>query len=363
MLESKCDVVVKDSTAEWSEAIYTVFLSTTKFEEANLIIEGDLADVLKDWSPQEWENQRRLVQFFRKQEGNAVTCRFETFHLPAEKAKQPDMSKVIVVSCIYWKDKNEYFVTSVDCIYLLEHLIGVKFSVEEKNRIRRWTIGNTSMTNWQKTKLLVFWQHLLLVRSELQRSPNRILGMNNIIDVSDTSEGSHIDMFTAKAQKAIQELFANDEWDEGLRNSCEIPEEIIDKFSKEQGDDQFLAKVSKEVEQANMDKVIKRIYVIILVSMIYDKDLYQENGQFSEADQAAKQVCIPFIVTQGLETDAYCLQLQMCSSVKDIITRRPRSSKSLHRYNQETIKMDSFFTRQLWVDPYEGESSDAKEEV
>ncbi|KAI8641893.1 hypothetical protein BD408DRAFT_417287 [Parasitella parasitica] len=114
--------------------------------KANLIIEGDLADVLKDWSPEEWENQRRLVQFFRKQEGNEVTCRFETFCLPAEKSKQPDMNKVIVVSCIYWEDKNEYFVTSVDCIYLLEHLIGVKFTVEEKNRIRRNLEGYKPLT-------------------------------------------------------------------------------------------------------------------------------------------------------------------------------------------------------------------------
>ncbi|GAN01915.1 conserved hypothetical protein [Mucor ambiguus] len=114
--------------------------------KANLIIEGDLADVLKDWSPEEWENQRRLVQFYRKQEGNEVTCRFETFHLPAEKSKQPDMNKIIVVSCIYWKEKNEYFVTSVDCIYLLEHLIGVKFTVEEKNRIRRNLEGYKPLT-------------------------------------------------------------------------------------------------------------------------------------------------------------------------------------------------------------------------
>lgn len=114
--------------------------------KANLIIEGDLADVLKDWSPEEWENQRRLVQFFRKQEGNEVKCRFETFHLPAEKPQQPDMSKVIVVSCIYWKERNEYFVTSVDCIYLLEHLIGVKFTVEEKNRIRRNLEGYKPLT-------------------------------------------------------------------------------------------------------------------------------------------------------------------------------------------------------------------------
>lgn len=114
--------------------------------KANLRIEGSLEDIIKNWTPEEWENQRRLVQFWRHQEGNEVTCRFETFHLPAEKSKQPDMNKIIVVSCIYWKERNDYYITSVDCIYLLEHLIGVKFTVEEKNRVRRNLEGYKPLT-------------------------------------------------------------------------------------------------------------------------------------------------------------------------------------------------------------------------
>ncbi|ORX53509.1 hypothetical protein DM01DRAFT_1260460, partial [Hesseltinella vesiculosa] len=43
----------------------------------------------------------------------------------------------LVVSCIYWKERGDYFITSVDCIQLIEGLIGVEFTVEEKNRIRR----------------------------------------------------------------------------------------------------------------------------------------------------------------------------------------------------------------------------------
>ncbi|KAI8350604.1 hypothetical protein EDC96DRAFT_519366 [Choanephora cucurbitarum] len=114
--------------------------------KANLRIEGNLEDILKDWTAQEWENQRRLVQFWRRQEGNEVTCKFATLTLPAEKSKQPDMSKIIVVSCIYWREKNDYFITSVDCIYLLENLIGVRFTVEEKNRIRRNLEGYRPLT-------------------------------------------------------------------------------------------------------------------------------------------------------------------------------------------------------------------------
>ncbi|RCI04951.1 hypothetical protein CU098_001551, partial [Rhizopus stolonifer] len=114
--------------------------------KANLRIEGNLEDMLKYWTAEEWENQRRLVQFWRRQEGNEVTCKFDKFTLPLEKSKQPDMNKIIVVSCIYWKEKDDYFITSVDCIYLLENLIGVKFTVEEKNRIRRNLEGYRPLT-------------------------------------------------------------------------------------------------------------------------------------------------------------------------------------------------------------------------
>lgn len=47
----------------------------------------------------------------------------------------------IVVSCIYHTVKDECFITSVDTIYLLEALVGIRFPVEEKNRIRRNLAG------------------------------------------------------------------------------------------------------------------------------------------------------------------------------------------------------------------------------
>ncbi|KAI8990024.1 hypothetical protein BDB01DRAFT_833065 [Pilobolus umbonatus] len=113
--------------------------------KANLTVEGNLEEMIKDWTDEEWKNQRRLVQFWRRQQGNEVTCRFEPYYLP-EKSKQANLSKMIIVSCIYWKEKNDYFITSVDCIYLLESLIGVKFTVEEKNRIRRNLEGFKPLT-------------------------------------------------------------------------------------------------------------------------------------------------------------------------------------------------------------------------
>ncbi|KAI8059523.1 hypothetical protein BC940DRAFT_328319 [Gongronella butleri] len=78
-----------------------------------------------NWTPYEWSCGRRLVRFWRRQ-NNQTTY--------------------LVVSCIYWRERNDYFITSVDCIYLLEGLIGVQFTVEEKNRIRRNLEGFRPLT-------------------------------------------------------------------------------------------------------------------------------------------------------------------------------------------------------------------------
>ncbi|KAI8367788.1 hypothetical protein BD560DRAFT_295367, partial [Blakeslea trispora] len=55
-------------------------------------------------------------------------------------------SSPIVISCIYWRERNDYYITSVDCIYLLESIIGIHFTVEEKNRIRRNLEGFRPLT-------------------------------------------------------------------------------------------------------------------------------------------------------------------------------------------------------------------------
>lgn len=97
----------------------------------NLILQGDLSSMTLNWTETERRNQRRIVQFWRRQIGNDIICRFEPFF----QQFSTDTSRLILVSCICWQ--NEYYVTSVDCISLLERLIGIKFTVEEKNRIRR----------------------------------------------------------------------------------------------------------------------------------------------------------------------------------------------------------------------------------
>ncbi|KAJ2004712.1 hypothetical protein GGI04_002516 [Coemansia thaxteri] len=89
---------------------------------------------------EERECRRRLVQFWRRHESNNIFCTFKA--VPAADR----VPNSIVVSCIYWEEKHDFFVTSVDCIHLLESLIAVRFTVEEKNRIRRNLEGFRPLT-------------------------------------------------------------------------------------------------------------------------------------------------------------------------------------------------------------------------
>ncbi|KAK9762147.1 hypothetical protein K7432_012400 [Basidiobolus ranarum] len=119
-------------------ANYNGYSSLTK--KASLIFKGHLDDMMKDWTSDENKCRRRLVQFWRTHEDSAIQCSFQSV-VPAD---LPPNS--IVVSCIYWEQKNDYYITSVDCIYLLESLIAVRFTVEEKNRIRRNLEGFRPLT-------------------------------------------------------------------------------------------------------------------------------------------------------------------------------------------------------------------------
>ncbi|WWD16017.1 hypothetical protein CI109_100442 [Kwoniella shandongensis] len=102
-------------------------------QKACLELNGDLMSMSKGWSTEEWHSRRRLVQFWRRQEGTTIHAAFK----PISQAEYPAFQQSIIISCIFREDKNACFVTSVDAIYLLEALVGTRFTVEEKNRIRR----------------------------------------------------------------------------------------------------------------------------------------------------------------------------------------------------------------------------------
>jgi len=108
--------------------------------KAKLEISGDLDSMAQNWSDEEWEAKRRLVHFKRSQSGSTITTTFQPVSAEERRADN------ICISCIYWEEKNECFVTSVDTIYLLEQLVAARFTVEEKNRIRRNLEGFRPLT-------------------------------------------------------------------------------------------------------------------------------------------------------------------------------------------------------------------------
>ena len=100
--------------------------------KAVLKIHGDLDSMADSWSDEEWTAKRRLVQFWRVQHNNTIDAEFQA--VPPE---QGAPKGGICISCIWWAERQECYVSSVDTIYLLEQLVAVRFDVSEKNRIRR----------------------------------------------------------------------------------------------------------------------------------------------------------------------------------------------------------------------------------
>ncbi|CAK7212141.1 hypothetical protein SCUCBS95973_001341 [Sporothrix curviconia] len=126
--------------------------------KAVLSIMGNLDSMAQDWTPEEWNNRRRIVLFRKKQNG----CHLEATFRPVPINERPPSS--ICISCIYWAEKQECFVTSVDTINLLEQLVAApaRFTVEEKNRIRRnlegfkpFTVSKTKAESEEFFKLIM----------------------------------------------------------------------------------------------------------------------------------------------------------------------------------------------------------------
>ncbi len=108
--------------------------------KAVLKLNGDLDAMAEGWSLEEWDAKRRLVHFTRRQSGSTIHTDFKAV---APEDRQPNS---ICISCIWWEEKQDFYVTSVDTIFLLESLVAVRFTVEEKNRIRRNLEGFRPLT-------------------------------------------------------------------------------------------------------------------------------------------------------------------------------------------------------------------------
>ncbi|KAJ1916263.1 hypothetical protein H4219_003883 [Mycoemilia scoparia] len=126
------------SNKKISAATYSSYMSL--LNKANITFDGNLDTMMYNWTPKERQRQRRLVQLWRQPQVNNIRCTFKAVDV-ADRALNST-----IVSCIYWEEKQDFFITSVDCIYLLEALISVRFTVEEKNRIRRNLEGFRPLT-------------------------------------------------------------------------------------------------------------------------------------------------------------------------------------------------------------------------
>ncbi|RYC79480.1 hypothetical protein BFJ63_vAg17636 [Fusarium oxysporum f. sp. narcissi] len=101
-------------------------------DQAVLKIAGKLESMAENWTSEERANRRRIVLFRKTQKGSTVnaTCQ------PVSVNERPTNS--ICISCIWWAERRECYVTSVDTVHLLEQLIGgpYSFSGLEKGRVR-----------------------------------------------------------------------------------------------------------------------------------------------------------------------------------------------------------------------------------
>ncbi|KAL8688137.1 MAG: hypothetical protein Q9218_005871 [Villophora microphyllina] len=100
--------------------------------KATLIVDGNLNSMTEEWTPAERTAGRRLVFFSRWQQDDSIYASFEPV------IREDYIPNSACISCIrYEKEEGAFWATSVDIINVLEKLAADKFSIEEKNRIRR----------------------------------------------------------------------------------------------------------------------------------------------------------------------------------------------------------------------------------
>lgn len=85
------------------------------------------------WTRQEKESGRRVIKFLVSHRSQELCIR------PSIHTKQGSDSDCSdhLVSCIFYPEKHQYVITTVDIIRLLSYVADAKFSISDKNRIRR----------------------------------------------------------------------------------------------------------------------------------------------------------------------------------------------------------------------------------
>ena len=87
--------------------------------------------IAQNWSPAELNVQRRLVYVTSYWEKNTLCIEFRSL--------TPEVLRTYhtCISCIWWQEKEEYIITSVDLYRLLESFLGTKFALEGFNQFQR----------------------------------------------------------------------------------------------------------------------------------------------------------------------------------------------------------------------------------
>ena len=85
----------------------------------------------EDWTDGELGIGRRLAKFTTVREGNHFILSCEIIR---QEAYDPED---VVISCIYYRGTDEYYVTSVDILYLFENVADEALGTSEKTRLRR----------------------------------------------------------------------------------------------------------------------------------------------------------------------------------------------------------------------------------
>jgi hypothetical protein len=84
-----------------------------------------------NWSADEIRERRRIVEFSGYLVGNSIHCMAGYF------PSADGHIKGTLVSCIYWLEKDAYYITSADFLKLVGGLTGVKLGPKEKGQKRR----------------------------------------------------------------------------------------------------------------------------------------------------------------------------------------------------------------------------------
>ena len=92
---------------------------------------GALHTLCENWSAEELEIGRRLAKFTTIREGSNFILSCEVIR---QEAYDPED---VVISCIYYKCTDAYYVTSVDILYLFENVADEALGTSEKTRLRR----------------------------------------------------------------------------------------------------------------------------------------------------------------------------------------------------------------------------------